>query len=155
MTALQTLQRQTIEPLTFVNMFLIIWNVIDYLAGRHYPGRSNISISVSRILLSYNPRGRNPIRSDLQSSLMRNKDTLLRFYELFSILKWLSRSLLCTFAKCLDIIPEYSIYSEIVSSHLFSFQIHFYSLFARIVDLILLFMFFVLSTGFHSQHVRY
>jgi len=94
---LQTLQRQTIEPLTFVNMFLIIWNVIDYLAGRHYTGRSNTSTGVSRRLLSYNSRGRNPIRSDLQSSLIRNKDTLFHFCESFSVLKWLSGTFLYNF----------------------------------------------------------
>lgn len=119
MTALQTLQRQTIEPLTFVNMFLIIWNVIDYLAGRHYSGRSNTSTGVSRRLFSYNSRGRNPIKSDLQSTVMRNKDTLLRFCELLSILKWLLGSFLYNFAKCFDIILKYFICSEIVLSHFF------------------------------------
>lgn len=33
---LQTLQWQTIESPTFVNIFLIIWYAIDYLAGCHH-----------------------------------------------------------------------------------------------------------------------
>lgn len=86
MTAWQTLQRQTIEPLTFVNMFLIIWNVIDYLAGRHYLTVEVILLLVFLVhCFSHDTAGRSPIKSDLSSSLMRNKDTLLRFCESCSL----------------------------------------------------------------------